>query len=168
MVERRSIGSKMMLYNVIIITLIGGLIIINYVSNRIFSGEYNRNADLYRELGLFYQQMRNSSYNAQNFFYAMDDDLLRDYRDSINAASQCLDHIENLVNEEELSFRFHLLRNMLDSCNELFEKMLQSGGSRPSYEGNYRYLIYLFELTDNTQRDYYSYLVNYTESYRVF
>jgi len=147
--------------------LISGLIVINYISNRNFSGEFNRNADLYRELGLFYQQVRNSSYNAQNFFYAMDSDLLQNYRDSINAASQCLDHIEGLVEDPELQFRFHLLRNMLDSCNELFEKMLQSGSSRPSYEGNYRYLIYLFELTGDTQRDYYSYLVNYTESNRI-
>ncbi|MCL2126638.1 MAG: histidine kinase [Treponema sp.] len=167
MVERRSIGSKVMLYNVIIITLISGLIVINYVSNRSFSGEYSKNADLYRELGLFYREMRNSSYNAENFFYAMDSVLLLYYRNSMNAASRCLDNIESLVHDPELRFRFRLLRNMMDSCNELFEKILQSSGSRPSYEGNYRYLIYLFELTDNTQRDYYSYLVNYTESCRT-
>jgi len=167
MVERRSIGSRMMLYNVIIIALISGLIIINYISNRSFSAEYNRNADLYRELGLFYQQMRNSSYNAQNFFYAMDANLLHDYRSSMEAASQCLVSIQNLVDNPELQFRFHLLANMLDSCNELFEKMLQSSSNRPSYEGDYRHLIYLFELTDYTQRDYYGYLVQYTESYRT-
>jgi sensor histidine kinase YesM len=56
---------------------------------------------------------------------------------------------------------------MLDSCNEHFEKMLQSGGSRPSYERDYRRLAYLFDLTDDTQREYYNYLVNYTEAQRV-
>jgi sensor histidine kinase YesM len=147
--------------------LISGLVIINYISSQSFSGEYNRNADLYRELGRFYQQMRNASYNAQYFFYTMSSAKLRDYRESIDAANRSLDRAAALTGDENLQFRFQVLRNMLESCNEHFEKMLQSGSSRPSYEGNYQFLVYLFDLTDGTQREYYSYLVNYTESRRM-
>jgi sensor histidine kinase YesM len=160
----RSIGSKLLLYNVILFMLIGGIVMSNYFASRSFSGEYNRNADLYRELGLFYRYMRNSSYDAQNFFYTMSGDRLRDYRNSIGVASRSLDRIANLVDDPELWFRFRILRNMLESCNEHFEKMLQSGSSRPSYEGNYRYLVYLFDLTGGTQLEYYSYLVSYSDS----
>ena len=163
----RSIGSKLLMYNVVLLILISGLVSINYISSRSFSGEYNRNADLYRELGRFYQQMRNANYNAQYFFYTLSPDKLRDYRDSIEAANRSLDSAAALTGDPDLRFRFQVLRNMLESCNEHFAKMLQSGGSRPTYEGNYQFLVYLFDLTDGTQREYYNYLVNYAESRRT-
>jgi sensor histidine kinase YesM len=156
-----------MLYTMIICTLAGGLIGINVIISRSFSGEYNRNADLYRELGRYYQQMRNASYNAQYFFYNQNMGMLIEYRNSIIAAGQSLDRASDFTGDPVLRFRFQILRNMLESCDELFEKILRGDMSRLSYENSYKRLVYLFDLTYGTQREYYGYLASHTESRRA-
>ncbi|AEF81734.1 two-component sensor histidine kinase [Leadbettera azotonutricia ZAS-9] len=163
MLGQKSIGLKLLIYNVILLALVSIIIGISYGSSTSYSREYNFIANLYRELSLFYRQMQVSRNDAQNYFYSMTDDKLIDYRNSFNTASKNLDNIMEQVNNPYLWYRFTILRNMMVSCNEQFEKMQFHGGNRPSYAGNYQYLMYLFELTDGTQREYYSYLVNYTE-----
>jgi sensor histidine kinase YesM len=157
----------MMLYNVILVVMVGIIVGICYFSSGSFSREYNRMADLYRELNMFYMQMRESRNNAQNYFYNMAEADLGRYRSSMNAAAKSLNTIMELVDDNGLWFRFRILNNMMESCSERFEEIRQNSHIRPSYTGNYQYLIYIFELTDGTQREYYSYLVNYTQARQV-
>jgi sensor histidine kinase YesM len=155
----------MMLYNVILVVMVGVIIGICYFSSGSFSREYNRMADLYRELSMFYVQMRESRSNAQNYFYNMTDaDLLNRYYSSMDAAGRSLDAIMALVDGGYLRFRFEILGNMMESCSERFEEIRRSSNIRSGYTGDYQYLIYIFDLTDGTQREYYSYLVDYTET----
>jgi sensor histidine kinase YesM len=153
----------MMLYTVILVVLVGLIVGICYFSSGIFSREYNRMADLYRELSMFYTRMQESRNNAQNYFYDMTGENLNRYYSSMDAAAENLNRIMDLVDDGDLWFRFRILNNMMESCNERFEENRLRGNTRLSNTGNYQYLIYLFELTDGTQREYYSYLVNYTK-----
>jgi sensor histidine kinase YesM len=152
----------MMLYNVILVVMVGIIVGICYFSSSRFSREYYRMADLYRELSIFYMQMQESRDNAQNYFYNMTGENFNRYFSSMNAAAKSLNTIMELVDDGDLWFRFRILNNMMESCGECFEEIRRNGNTRPSYTG-YQYLIYLFELTDGTQREYYSYLVNYTK-----
>jgi sensor histidine kinase YesM len=153
----------MMLYSVILAVLVGMIAGICYLSSGSFSHEYNRMADLYRELSMFYTQMRESRSNAQNYFYEMTGEDLNRYYSSMNAAAKSLNTIMELVDDGDLWFRFKILNNMMESCNERFEEIRRGSNIRLGNTGNYQYLIYIFELTDGTQLEYYSYLVNYTK-----
>jgi sensor histidine kinase YesM len=153
----------MMLFTVILVVLVGIIVGVCYFSSGSFSREYNRMADLYRELSMFYTQMRESRSNAQNYFYNMSEEDLSRYYFSMNAAALSLDTIMELVDDGDLWFRFKILNNMMESCSERFEEIRRSSNIRLGNTGNYQYLIYIFELTDSTQREYYSYLVNYTK-----
>jgi sensor histidine kinase YesM len=157
----------MMLYTVILAVMVGIIIGICYLSNNRFSREYNRMSDLYRELSMFYTQMRESRSNVQNYFYLMTSDDLNRYYSSVQAAAGSLDTVMELVDDGDLWFRFRILNNMMESCSECFEKIRGNRNIRLGNTGNYQYLIYLFELTDGTQREYYSYLVNYTKSRQI-
>jgi sensor histidine kinase YesM len=162
MVGQRSIGSKMLVYNVVLITLVIGAVLIGNINSAAYSREYNDGADLYREVSLFYRYMREARSSAQNYFYEMNNENLDAYNQIMNTSANILESIPNRVEDPYLRFRFNILHNMMESCNEQFEKLLQSG-NRPSYSGDYSRLFYIFDLTDGTQREYYSYLVNYTE-----
>jgi sensor histidine kinase YesM len=154
----------MMLYTVILAVMVGIIVGVCYLSSNSFSREYNRMADLYRELSMFYTQMQESRSNVQNYFYNMTSDDLNRYYSSMNAAAGSLDTIMELVDDGALWFRFRILNNMMESCSERFEKIRGDSNIRLSNSGNYQYLIYIFELTDGTQREYYSHLVNYTKA----
>jgi sensor histidine kinase YesM len=116
---------------------------------------------------MFYMQMQESRSNAQNYFYNMTGENLSRYHASMDAAAKSLNTIMELVDDDELWFRFRILNNMMESCSERFEEIQQDGHIRPSYTGKNQYLIYIYELTDGTQREYYSYLVNYTRTHQV-
>jgi sensor histidine kinase YesM len=153
----------MMLYTVILAVMVGIIAGVCYLSSNSFSREYNRTADLYRELSMFYIQMQESRGNAQNYFYNMTGENLDRYYSSMAAAAGSLDTIMESVDDGYLWFRFRILNNMMESCSERFEEIRRHSHIRLSNTGNYQYLIYIFELTDRTQREYYSYLVNYTK-----
>jgi sensor histidine kinase YesM len=154
----------MMLYTVILAVMVGIIVGVCYLSSSSFSREYNRMADLYRELSVFYMQMQQSRSNAQNYFYNMTGEDLGRYYASMNAAAGSLDTVMKLVDDGDLLFRFRILNNMMESCSERFEEIRSGSNIRLGNTVNYQYLIYIFELTDGTQREYYSYLVNYTKA----
>jgi sensor histidine kinase YesM len=157
----------MMLYTVILAAMVGIIVGVCFLSSSSFSREYNRMADLYRELSMFYTQMQESRSDVQNYFYNMSGEDLNRYYSSMNAAAGSLDTIMGLVDDDDLWFRFRILNNMMESCSERFEEIRRDSNIRLSNTGNYQYLIYIFELTDGTQREYYSYLVNYTKSRQI-
>jgi sensor histidine kinase YesM len=162
---QKSIGAKLMIYNIILIVLVSIVVIISYLTSNIFSREYNRSSGLFWELSNFYQQMQSSRSNAQNYFYYMTEAKLIDYRSSMQAAETSLGFIMNAVDDADIMFRIRVLRNMMESCDEYFEKLAKNG-SRPTHTGNYEYLMHVFDLTNSTQSEYYGYLIHYAEARR--
>ncbi|GHV77356.1 hypothetical protein AGMMS49942_21770 [Spirochaetia bacterium] len=159
-----SLSAKMSQYSVILLSLVSVIIVASSIGSVSSFREYNRIVSLYRELSLFYHNVRTSRDNAQNYFYEMTGENLKSYQNSMYAASKNIDTLTAQSNDGSLRFRFHILRNMLESCGEHFEELNSRGGARTAYISKYQYLIYVFDLVNYTQQEYYNYLVNYTEA----
>jgi signal transduction histidine kinase len=151
-------------YSFILLFLVSIIIVASSAGSVRSFREYNRIVSLYRELSLLYHNVQTSRDNAQNYFYEMTGVNLDNYHRSMNAASKSIDTLMVQSNDESLRFRFHILRNMLESCGEHFEELNSRGGARTAYTREYQYLIYVFGLVNDTQQEYYNYLVLYTEA----
>jgi sensor histidine kinase YesM len=154
----------MSLYSFVLVFLVTVIIAASSLGSLRSFREYDRIVSIYSEMSLFYHNVEKTRENAQGYFYEMTQSNLAAYYASMKEAQANIDTLIETVNNDYLWFRFHILQNMLETCNEHFEALNASGGLRTSYTSQYRRLIYLFNLTDETQQEYYNYLVNYTQA----
>jgi sensor histidine kinase YesM len=123
--EDRTLRSRFARFVFIIFILIFSIALFSNIQSLNFWQQYRRTFTQFDELSRFYAEVKLMNFSMKNYIYSHNPTDLESFQNHYDGASASLDHLME-YEDDELQFRYGLLRNMIQTYKENEELYSQS------------------------------------------
>ncbi len=154
-----SLKQQMLYYNVILLAFVLVIVFVSIQSNRETLDNYDAFSTQYSSLSSFYREMNTAGIAAQNYLYGKSPDNLRMYKQQTQTAHEKLNQLEKSARYPELRWRITLLRNMVNTHEETFDRLCENSfDPMENYASEYDFLVSTAGNIGGTAPQYYNLL----------
>lgn len=162
--NKTSFKKRMMQFNIFMLIILAGFMLLNHLLNRNTTQKYSDTVQLYDEISEFYSNLEQTTSNLKGYLYSeKQEDYLR-YTISLQNSKEGLADIYSRVSNE-VKWRFKLLQNMLDNYEQSASNItsLQKVNDQ-AFQEEYIVFLGIHDSIYKTSNNYYEYI---TEEMKV-
>ncbi|WP_312641203.1 histidine kinase [Hydrogenoanaerobacterium sp.] len=156
-----SVKQELIFYNIILFVFVSAVVIVSNYSNLKTLSAYADFSKQYSILSSFYKNVKAADQLAQNCLYTGSIEDQAKYKVCKEEATRNIDDIINMVNDEKLRWRFGLLKNMVQTYDEVFTEIrLKEDIAFVDYNIKYDFLVDTAKNIDLTATQFYNLLTD--------